>query len=74
MFGSARTLLKDRKNLEFQRQVEKVFIFREQRIEEISEIIADRLGGRGTYRGIHLRMKEEPFVSFGFPSKRKFSS
>lgn len=63
MFGSARLMLKNRKNQEFQRKVEDRLIFREPRIEDISERIANRLGGRGRYFGIHLRMKDGPFVS-----------
>ncbi|KAK4704196.1 hypothetical protein P7C70_g2019, partial [Phenoliferia sp. Uapishka_3] len=56
LFGGTRLRLKKRENKKFYKETQKLMAYRDPMLEAMSEAVVERLGGRGNFVGLHLRL------------------
>lgn len=62
LFGSTRLKLEYPKNIKLKQLIRSRTVFKNAMLDVIADKIADRLGGRGNYYGLHLRMTDGVFL------------
>ena len=64
LFGGTRLRLRKPENRQFYRETQALMAYRDPMLEAMSESIAEKLGGRQKYVGLHLRLgSASDFVS-----------
>lgn len=67
LFGRTRLVLNSDKHLDLYARTERMMAFSEPMLDEASEAIADRLGGRNSYFALHLRVGHGDRFEVRFP-------
>lgn len=56
IYGTSRLVLRSEENKAFKEEMHKAMVYKQELFETVSEAIVRRLGGRGTYNALHLRL------------------